>query len=319
MKAFVYSYKIRYYKFRTAVQRMIGDEMNDRKQHVLKMAHQLFIEKGFQNTSIQDILEYSGISKGTFYNYFSSKNELLIALFKNLYKKLETERNELLIGQDPSDIQIFTQQIELQMRANRKNNLLALFEEVYVSNDADLKDFLKQSHLNLIRWFYLRFIDIFGEDKQPYLLDCAIMFSAMLNQNLKFHASAFKSNTSIHKVVSYTVSRIVKMVDELSESEEQLISPDLLTSWISDGNNTRAFREQLKDTVIAVKKKIKKLEEEERYLELLMFIENELIHSHHPRKFLIESAFASLKNEPSLAEDTSLTNLEQLISDFYKQ
>jgi AcrR family transcriptional regulator len=298
---------------------MIGDEMNDRKQHVLKMAHQLFIEKGFQNTSIQDILDYSGISKGTFYNYFSSKNELLIALFKTLYQKLERERNELLIGQDPSDIQIFTQQIELQMRANRKNNLLTLFEEVYVSNDADLKDFLKQSHLRVIRWFYLRFIDIFGEDKQPYLLDCAIMFSAMLNHNLKFHASAYKSNTSIHKVVSYTVSRIVKMVEELAESEEQLISPDLLNSWFSDESNTRAFREQLKHIVLALKNKIKKVEEKERYLELLMFIEDELIHSHHPRKFLIESALASLKIEPSLTEDLNLKNLEHLINDFYKQ
>ena len=66
--------------------------MNDRKQHVIKMAHQLFIERGFQNTSIQDILEYSGISKGTFYNYFSSKNELLIALFKEIFKRIKKER-----------------------------------------------------------------------------------------------------------------------------------------------------------------------------------------------------------------------------------
>jgi AcrR family transcriptional regulator len=298
---------------------MIGDEMNDRKQHVLNMAHQLFIEKGFQNTSIQDILDYSGISKGTFYNYFSSKNELLIALFKTLYKKLERERNELLIGRDPSDIHIFTQQIELQMRANRKNNLLALFEEVYVSNDADLKDFLKQTHLRVIRWFYLRFIDIFGEEKQPYLLDCAIMFSAMLNHNLKFHASAYKSNTSIHKVVSYTVARIVKLVDEVAEAEEQLISPDMLGSWISDESNTRAFREQLKNTVALLKKKVNKIEDEERYLELLMFIEDELIHTHHPRKYLVESALASLKAEPSLTKDLNLKNLEKVINDYYKQ
>ena len=63
--------------------------MNDRKQHVVNKAHQLFIDKGFQATSIQDILDYSGISKGTFYNYFSSKNELLIAIFKTIFKKLE--------------------------------------------------------------------------------------------------------------------------------------------------------------------------------------------------------------------------------------
>ena len=63
--------------------------MKDRKLHVIKMSHQLFIEKGFLATSIQDILNYSGISKGTFYNYFSSKNELLMELFKSIYIKLE--------------------------------------------------------------------------------------------------------------------------------------------------------------------------------------------------------------------------------------
>src|SRR5690606_34032782 len=107
-----------------------GDYMNDRKQHVVKMAHQLLIDKGFQATSIQDILDYSGISKGTFYNYFSSKNELLIALFKTIYKKLEQDRNELLIGKDPTNIEIFIKQIELQMNTNRTNKLISLFEEV---------------------------------------------------------------------------------------------------------------------------------------------------------------------------------------------
>ena len=58
-----------YYIFILIVQIEIsGDFMNDRKLHVVNMAHQLFIEKGFQATSIQDILDYSGISKGTFYN-----------------------------------------------------------------------------------------------------------------------------------------------------------------------------------------------------------------------------------------------------------
>lgn len=90
--------------------------MKDRKQHVIKMAHQLFIDKGFQATSIQDILDYSGIAKGTFYNYFSSKNELLIALFTTLYKQMEKERNDLLIGQDPSDIEIFIKQMEAAAR-----------------------------------------------------------------------------------------------------------------------------------------------------------------------------------------------------------
>lgn len=44
--------------------------MNKRKMHVIDTARELFIKHGYHATSIQDILEASGISKGSFYNYF---------------------------------------------------------------------------------------------------------------------------------------------------------------------------------------------------------------------------------------------------------
>ena len=54
--------------------------MNNKKHQVLLTAQRLFIEKGFAATSVQDIINESKISKGTFYNYFSSKNECIIAI-----------------------------------------------------------------------------------------------------------------------------------------------------------------------------------------------------------------------------------------------
>jgi hypothetical protein len=65
------------------------------------------LTKVFKPRPFKIYWDYSGISKGTFYNYFSSKNELLIALLKTIYKKQEKDRNELLIGKDPSHIEIF--------------------------------------------------------------------------------------------------------------------------------------------------------------------------------------------------------------------
>jgi AcrR family transcriptional regulator len=49
----------------------------DKKKELLLIAEKLFIEKGFQQTSVEDILLTSGISKGGFYHYFKSKDELL--------------------------------------------------------------------------------------------------------------------------------------------------------------------------------------------------------------------------------------------------
>ncbi|MDZ5473662.1 TetR/AcrR family transcriptional regulator [Bacillus sp. 31A1R] len=292
--------------------------MNNRKQHVIKMAHQLFIDKGFQATSIQDILDYSGISKGTFYNYFSSKNELLIALFRMIYKKLEKERNELLIGQDPSDIHIFIEQINLHLMANRTNKLLTLFEEVLVSNDDELKQYIKKGQLRTLRWLYERFVDLFGETKRPYLLDCAIMFLGILHHNLKYYSMAHGPNSNIKEIVRYSVGRIVKVVQEVSEAEEQLIEPELLDTWFPDCTNPdHLLQQEIFHTVLILKKTINTHEDQAKYIELLDFIQNELLHSKPPRRFVIESALASLGESKLLNENKSTEKLGKLVSEFF--
>ncbi|MBU8878100.1 TetR/AcrR family transcriptional regulator [Bacillus sp. FJAT-29790] len=294
--------------------------MNDRKQHVIKMAHHLFIEKGFQATSIQDILDYSGISKGTFYNYFSSKNELLIALFKMIYSKLEKDRNELLIGRDPSNIEIFIKQIELQMEMNKTNKLYPLFEEVNFSNDADLKQIIKKGQLRMLRWLHGRFIDLFDDSKEPYLLDCAIMFTGILQHNLKYHAIAYESNARIHQVVRYSVERIVKIVNEVAEARDQLINPELIESWLPDCKKSDLnFQQKLYRTVLELKKALTNNENQSKYNELLDFVQDELLHLKNPRKFLLESALESLKAGQSLFGTKELQKLDQLVDDYFTQ
>ncbi len=50
---------------------------DDRKAEILDAAWQLFNTKGFEATSVNDILQKVGIAKGTFYYYFKSKDEVL--------------------------------------------------------------------------------------------------------------------------------------------------------------------------------------------------------------------------------------------------
>jgi AcrR family transcriptional regulator len=288
--------------------------MNDRKQHVLKMAHQLFIEKGFQATSIQDILDYSGISKGTFYNYFSSKNELLITLLKNINQKLEQERNQLLIGNDPSDIEIFIKQVELHLLTNLGNKLVPLFEEVITSNDPELKQFLKLSHLSHLRWLYRRFIDLFGEEKKAFLLDCSIMFIGILQQNLKFSAMAHGSNENIHHIVRYSVNRIVHIVSEVSESGEQLIPPEHLQRWLPDAAYCDdTFHSKVLAIISELKNDFNQDDKNSDSLQLLNFIQEEFL-AKGSRKFLIESAILSLKIKKSKFLP-KLEKLESLIAE----
>ena len=290
--------------------------MNDRKLHVIKKSHQLFIDKGFQATSIQDILDYSGISKGTFYNYFSSKNELLIALIKTLYGNMEKERDELLIGNDPSNIEIFIKQVELQLKTNRANRLVSFFEEAYFSNDEELKQFIKNGHLKMIHWLYHRFIDIFGENKKLYLLDLSIMFTGILQHNLKYNSLVHDSNkASINEIVRYSVNRLRKMVEEVTESKEQLLPPEWLENSFNQSKEMeQEFQDQLHQTVLMLKKALTKNDEQTKYIELLDFIQDELTSETRPRKFLIDSAILSLKVAEAPFDKSEFDKLEQLIA-----
>ena len=51
-----------------------------KKQEILNTAEQLFCKKGYEQTSIQDILDILGSSKGSFYHHYASKDSLLSAM-----------------------------------------------------------------------------------------------------------------------------------------------------------------------------------------------------------------------------------------------
>ena len=48
-----------------------------RKHELLDIAYRMFITRGYENTSIDDIIAEAGIAKGTYYYYFQSKEQTL--------------------------------------------------------------------------------------------------------------------------------------------------------------------------------------------------------------------------------------------------
>lgn len=60
-----------------------------RKQQIINTAKEMFIEKGFQSTHIGQVCEKLNIARGTVYQYFSNKKEILYALLDNVIEKIE--------------------------------------------------------------------------------------------------------------------------------------------------------------------------------------------------------------------------------------
>ena len=70
---------------------MKGDKGEKRKQELLNIAYRLMISKGYEETSIDEIIAEARIAKGTFYYHFKSKEEMLEALI-NMMITEQTER-----------------------------------------------------------------------------------------------------------------------------------------------------------------------------------------------------------------------------------
>ena len=54
-----------------------------KRSSILETAERLFFEKGYEQTSIQDILDALSMSKGGFYHHFTSKEAILSEICDN--------------------------------------------------------------------------------------------------------------------------------------------------------------------------------------------------------------------------------------------
>lgn len=65
------------------------------RQAIIEAGIRVFISKGVSETTVRDIIRSTGLASGTFYNYFNSKEEVLVAIFNDFAKEIgKTVRDE---------------------------------------------------------------------------------------------------------------------------------------------------------------------------------------------------------------------------------
>jgi AcrR family transcriptional regulator len=98
------------------------------RERILEIALDLFIEKGYDNTSLRDIAEALGYTKAAIYYHFPSKNDIFMALHLQLHE-LFSERLRLLATDESATLEAWAallQDSAASIVANQK--LLALHE-----------------------------------------------------------------------------------------------------------------------------------------------------------------------------------------------
>ena len=96
-----------------------------RKSEIVGAALQLFQAKGYDSTTMQDVMDLLGIAKGTIYHYFKSKEELLEAVIENMVAENIEELQTLVSGTDGNALQKIRKLIEAGNMTEQHNEILA--------------------------------------------------------------------------------------------------------------------------------------------------------------------------------------------------
>jgi AcrR family transcriptional regulator len=293
--------------------------MNPKKKQLLDADYQLCVEKGYQSTSIQDILEHSNVSKGAFYNYFSSKNELFIDVFNTVFEKMRIARKEILVGRDVSDSETFIQQGNCYLELMQQYKLYTLFEEAIASNEKELKTCMENNRLLEIDWTFERLRDLFGQTKEPYLLDLAVIHTGMLQYAMYFFRQS-EPNTQPERVVRYVFNRLTHLVEDVSRTEEQLIPPRFLSVWLDRPQDEVGIRKDLFEKTSAHMKRLITLssiseESKEAHEEVLDFIYEELLERTKPKIHLLRRALETKDEDPVFAGQEIMATYKTMVDE----
>lgn len=115
-----------------------GRFMLNSREHILNTAVQLFLQKSYHEVTMQDIVTASGMSKGAFYHYFTSK--------ENLFEEVI---NHFFLNANQNDYRQFSQQ---SLRAFYQDYVQRVIDQVnhYNEKTGDTSGLLRANQLMLI-------------------------------------------------------------------------------------------------------------------------------------------------------------------------
>ncbi|UMZ72794.1 TetR/AcrR family transcriptional regulator [Natranaerofaba carboxydovora] len=211
---------------------MTGSKGDDRKQEFLETALELFYEKGYEKTTIKDIIGRMGVSKGAFYHYFESKEDVIITIAKDYADKAINLIEKIAKRKDIDAIE--------------KLNLVIESVNQYKSTKEDERSkiknvFLDEENLKLQR-------KITNELKK----DSVRLFKEIIDEGVEDGIFETTNSSELAEYLLHTINHMNSSIDELLlDAQEKNINTTELSKKLED---KLSFYEEMLSKILRIKK-----------------------------------------------------------------
>lgn len=147
---------------------IVSKEYKDKKKkEILASALACFARKGFESTTIDDIVSHSGISKGSIYNYFSSKDDIYLELVRNETQEISSDLT-IKLADFPTALEKINYLFDVYLAMNPfeekyAEEIIVHYEfKIYSSRNKEVNKILNQRRHE----FFINFIETILSDGQ---------------------------------------------------------------------------------------------------------------------------------------------------------
>ncbi|MGL4874175.1 MAG: TetR/AcrR family transcriptional regulator [Clostridium sp.] len=286
------------------------EKLHDKKIDIINASIHLFSEKGFSQTSVQDIATFCNISKATIYKIFKSKEDILISIIKYVNKQtfLAIENVDLELNKDGSLTLEKKLTIFFEHLYKKRNFSIMIYENQNLLKNPKFENIILENRSFILKWYKKVLLDAFGPIIQPIILDIVFATMGMIKEFNYIFIVRETISINFNNISKFLVKAIKALIDCHLE-DEPLVSSNLFEFFEEKLTFDRSllFEEWQK----AVKKIENKLDNftdhclKNDILDATSEITKE-IQQKSPRRFLVDSIFLYLSKNKNIEPEVLL-------------
>ncbi len=277
----------------------------DKRNAILESAVELFAAHGYNQTSMQQIAESVGISKGSLYLFFQSKEDLIISIYEH-YQQLVFER-AFVVGLDGNlpPMERFAKQFQVQFEGilEYKSYMKMHMRGESAKNSEKLAAMEHRMRGRLFSWLGHNLLDVYGEEIRPYKWDLMWMTQSIYSSYMMLMIS--QDDSLDPEILGTHIVRQITLLanDFLGGNSSPLLDDDLMKPFTVSMDKEGAFIsfEKRENAWKALYEKIKELNP--THVNYLMTIANrisEQCRETDPDELIIKGLFRLLMEEKEI-------------------
>ncbi|MCQ4638092.1 TetR/AcrR family transcriptional regulator [Anaerovorax odorimutans] len=204
--------------------------MEIKKQHILEAASELFLEKGYTSTSMQDVAEGCNVSKATLYKFFQSKESLGIMGMFYLTGQM-TERVEKVVSAGnmaPRDILRESIIIRMERCADRNRFIDELLFSLPQDQRENYLPAINKSRFDIFELFSGIIMKAFGLENETIASELTLNLNGLIKE-ITFIAGETILELDERKTADFIIDSL-EAIMEKRRNKKSLMTEEQLTA-----------------------------------------------------------------------------------------